>query len=94
VNVAEAVPAKEAEFMKSIQADLERAQNMPEITEVEVMVRPGRIRETLKEDLLDVAQPDIVICGARGLSSIKYALLGSISQFLVKTCECDVLVVK
>jgi nucleotide-binding universal stress UspA family protein len=41
-----------------------------------------------------VIKPDLVICGARGLSSIKYAILGSISTFLTRSTTCDVLVVK
>ena len=40
------------------------------------------------------ANPDMVLCGARGLSSIKYALLGSISTFLLRNTDCDILVVK
>ena len=58
------------------------------------MIGNGRIRETLKDDMLDVIHPDLVVCGARGLSSIKYAILGSISTFLTRNCECDVLIVK
>ena len=56
--------------------------------------RAGRIRETLKDEMLDVVKPDLVLCGARGLSSIKYALLGSISTFLLRNTDCDILVVK
>ena len=37
-------------------------------------------------------QQDFVL--ARGLSSIKYALLGSISTFLLRNTDCDILVVK
>ena len=64
------------------------------IPKVEVQVKTGRIRETLKDEMLDVIKPDIVLCGARGLSSIKYALLGSISTFLLRNTDCDILVVK
>ena len=64
------------------------------IKKVEVVVRAGRIRETLKDDMLDVIKPDLVVCGARGLSSIKYAILGSISTFLTRNTECDTLIVK
>jgi nucleotide-binding universal stress UspA family protein len=59
-----------------------------------VLVRAGRIRETLKDEMLDVIEPDLVICGARGLSSIKYAILGSISTFLTRNTTCDTLVIK
>ena len=70
------------------------AKHNPDIPEVEVMIRAGRIRETLKDEMLDVVKPDLVLCGARGLSSIKYALLGSISTFLLRNTDCDILVVK
>lgn len=84
----------EAAFRDSITAGVEKAEESAEIPSVEVVVECGLIRETLKERMLDVIMPDIVICGARGLSSIKYALLGSISTFLLRNCECDILVIK
>lgn len=71
-----------------------KAEANPDIPKVEVQVKTGRIRETLKEEMLDVVKPDLVLCGARGLSSIKYALLGSISTFLLRNTACDILVVK
>ena len=70
------------------------AEANPSIKKVEVIVRAGRIRETIKDEMLDVINPDLVICGARGLSSIKYAILGSISTFLTRNTECDTLVIK
>ena len=91
----------EEAFKNSIEKQLEEAKANPDIPEVEVMIRAGRIRETLKDEMLDflplrldVVKPDLVLCGARGLSSIKYALLGSISTFLLRNTDCDVLVVK
>lgn len=84
----------EESFKKSIAAQVEEARESPDIADVEVIIRAGRIRETLKDEMLDPIQPDLVMCGARGLSSIKYALLGSISTFLLRSCECDILVVK
>lgn len=84
----------EEAFNNSIAKQLEEAKANPDIPEVEVMIRAGRIRETLKDEMLDVVKPDLVLCGARGLSSIKYALLGSISTFLLRNTDCDILVVK
>ena len=79
----------EEAFKNSIAKQLEEAKANPDIPEVEVMIRAGRIRETLKDEMLDVVKPDLVLCGARGLSSIKYALLGSISTFLLRNTDCD-----
>ena len=38
--------------------------------------------------------PDLVICGVRGLSNIKYAFVGSVSTHLIRNVKCDVLVVR
>lgn len=84
----------ETAFRDSIAPAVEEAKANPDIADVEIIIRAGRIRETLKDEMLDVIRPDLVMCGARGLSSIKYALLGSISTFLLRSTDCDILVVK
>lgn len=88
------IPTLEKSFRESIKDEVALAKSEPSIPKVEVIVKAGRIRETLKDEMLDVIKPDLVICGARGLSSIKYAILGSISTFLTRSTTCDVLVVK
>jgi len=45
-------------------------------------------------ELAEEFKPDLVICGVRGLSSVKYAFVGSVSTYLVRHMECDVLVVR
>ena len=57
-------------------------------------MRAGRITDTLGHQLIEPTQPDLVICGERGLSNIKYAFVGSVSTFLIRSMRCDVLVVK
>ena len=81
-------------FRASIADQVAAAEAEPLVKSVKVVVKAGRIRETLKEEMLDVENPDLVVCGARGLSPIKYALLGSISTFLIRASKKDVLVVK
>ena len=73
---------------------LEAARADEKIKSVEVQVRAGRIQDTLAENLIKPFGPDLVICGARGLSNIKYAFVGSVSTFLIRNMTCDVLVVK
>ena len=88
------IPTLERSFREAIKDEVELARSEPNIPKVEVIVKAGRIRETLKDEMLDVIKPDLVIFGARVLSSIKYAILGSISTFLTRSTTCDVLVVK
>ena len=88
------IPELERGFRASIADGVARAEAEPGVGSVRVLVRCGRIRETLKEEMIDQVKPDIIVCGARGLSPIKYALLGSISTFLLRSAPCDILVVK
>uniref|UniRef100_A0A7C9JR48 Universal stress protein n=1 Tax=Muribaculaceae bacterium Z82 TaxID=2304548 RepID=A0A7C9JR48_9BACT len=70
------------------------ARNNPNIPAVDFRVAAGRITETLASQLIEPASPDLIVCGERGLSNIKYAFVGSVSTFLIRTMDCDVLVVK
>lgn len=87
-----------AEGKKRIEADLAdilaEARANADIPSVELIVRAGRITDTLGHQLIEPTQPDLVICGERGLSNIKYAFVGSVSRHLVRTVRADVLVVK
>ena len=73
---------------------LAQARADEKIKSIDVQVRAGRIQDTLAENLIGPFEPDLVICGARGLSNIKYAFVGSVSTFLIRNMSCDVLVVK
>lgn len=79
---------------ESIADQLEAARNNPDIPNVDVVVKAGRITETLSEQIIEPFEPDLVICGERGLSNIKYVFVGSVSTYLIRNLRCDVLVVK
>ncbi len=86
------------ESRKRIEAELgdllSNAKDDPAIPSVELAVRAGRINDTLARQLVEPFRPDLIICGERGLSNIKYAFVGSVSTFLIRNMRCDVLVVK
>ena len=71
-----------------------RARNDECIPSIDLQVRAGRVAETLIDTLIKPYQPDLVICGVRGLSNIKYAFVGSVSTNLIRNVDCDVLVVR
>ena len=66
----------------------------PAIPTFELIVKAGRITDTLGELIIKPYNPDLIICGERGLSNIKYAFVGSVSTYLIRNMRCDVLVVK
>lgn len=73
---------------------LKDARNNPNIPSVEVVVKVGRIQETIHNLMIKPFNPDIVVCGERGLSNIAYVFVGSVSTYLIRNLRCDVLVVK
>ena len=79
---------------EALEPYLNRARNDECVASVDVQVRAGRIAETLVEGLIEPFKPDLIVCGVRGLSSIKYAFVGSVSTHLIRHSECDVLVVR
>ena len=94
VYPVELIPNLRKSFLQSIDPLVKEAEADPNIPHVQVAVQPGRIRETLMEEMIATFEPDLIVCGARGLSAIKYALLGSVSTFLLRNATCDVLVIK
>ena len=93
-RIGELVDGLTAACKESIADKIDEANANEHIDGVDVKIKFGRIRETIMDDIIFPLHPDLVICGARGLSSFKYALLGSVSTFLVRQCPCDLLVVK
>ena len=87
-----------AAFREKTEEDLEdilsEAKADPNIGEVEVRVVAGPVNDALDSRLIRPYEPDLVICGERGLSNFQYAFMGSTSKYLVRSQDCDVLVVK
>ena len=93
VKTDEVAQRSQEALEESLERQLTRAMNDSCIPSVEVKVRAGRTEDVLGE-LAAEFKPDLVICGVRGLSNVKYAFVGSVSTYLVRNMECDVLVVR
>ena len=94
VGQSQIADAKKQEIEKSLYRYLNRARHDECVASVDLQVRMGRVEETLIDELAKPFKPELVICGVRGLSSIKYAFVGSVSTHLVRHMDCDVLVVR
>ena len=81
-------------IVDAISRQLDRAAKDDCVPSAEVKVAMGPINETMMDDLISPFDPDLIICGVRGLSNFKYAFVGSVSTYLVHHAKCDVLVVR
>ena len=85
---------KKATIEAAIKRQLDRAKQDECVPSVDLKVVMGRINEAMMDELIEPFDPDLIICGVRGLSNIKYAFVGSVSTHLVRYAKCDVLVVR
>ena len=88
------VANKKASLMQLMKRQLDRASKDECVPSVDVKVAMGPIIDTMMNDLIEPYDPDLIICGVRGLSNIKYAFVGSVSTHLVRHAKCDVLVMR
>ncbi|MFX3673234.1 MAG: universal stress protein [Paenisporosarcina sp.] len=64
------------------------------ITNVNILVEYGSPKTMISKDLANKVQADLIICGATGLSTVERFLIGSVSEHIVRSAKCDVLVVR
>lgn len=83
-----------ARLEDELSEEMALAKSDENIPSFELVVDAGQITETLHHRLIDRCQPDLVVCGERGLSSVAYVFVGSVSTYLIRNLRCDVLVVK
>ena len=93
VNIDDFAEKSRQSIEESLERQLARAMKDECVPSVEIKVKGGRVEDALSELAKDF-NPDLVICGVRGLSNIKSAFVGSVSTFLIRNMECDVLVVR
>ena len=48
----------------------------------------------ISRDLLKRLNADLIICGATGLNAVERFLIGSVSENIVRSAKCDVLVIR
>ncbi|MGH2318016.1 universal stress protein [Planococcus sp. SE5232] len=64
------------------------------IPEVNVYVAPGSPNKVISRDFSKRVEADLIVCGAQGLNAVDHYLMGSVSQHIVRSSPCDVLVVR
>ncbi|MGF6949449.1 nucleotide-binding universal stress UspA family protein [Neobacillus sp. B4I6] len=45
-------------------------------------------------DIAKVVKADLIMCGATGLNAVERFLTGSVSEAIVRSAKCDVLVIR
>lgn len=64
------------------------------LTNVNILVEYGSPKTMISRDLAPKIEADLIICGATGLNAVERFLIGSVSENIVRSAKCDVLVVR
>lgn len=64
------------------------------VSNVSVEIAKGHPRTLLAEELPKRHKVDLIIVGQTGLNAIERWMIGSVSEYILRTAPCDVLIVK
>ncbi|MGM9949593.1 MAG: universal stress protein [Lysinibacillus sp.] len=61
---------------------------------VKVIIEYGSPKNIITRDLSKLVDADLIVCGATGLNAVERFLIGSVSEAIVRSAKCDVLVIR
>lgn len=64
------------------------------VENVNVIVEYGIPKIAIPKELAPKLNADVIICGATGLNAAERFIMGSVSERIVRTAKCDVLIVR
>lgn len=64
------------------------------VQNVNVIVEYGSPKTLISKDLPNKLSADLIICGATGLNRVERFVMGSVSENIVRSAKCDVLIIR
>ncbi|BAQ11752.1 universal stress protein sspa [Bacillus sp. OxB-1] len=89
-SIAERAQKFAEELLTEYKAEAEKAG----IKNVNTIVEYGSPKTMISRDLSTKVNADLIICGATGLNKVERFLIGSVSENIVRSAKCDVLVIR
>lgn len=60
----------------------------------ETFIHLGSPKTAITADIAPKVKADLIVCGATGLNAVERLFIGSVSEHIVRSSSCDVLVVR
>ena len=89
-SIAERAQKHSEDLLNSYKKQAEEAG----LTNVETVIEYGSPKTIIAKELSNLVNADLIICGATGLNAVERFLIGSVSEAIVRTAKCDVLVIR
>lgn len=64
------------------------------VNAVELLIEYGSPKTMITKEVSAKTEADLIVCGATGLNAVERFLIGSVSESIVRSAKCDVLVVR
>lgn len=64
------------------------------IQQINTIIEFGSPKTMITKEVSKSVEADLIICGATGLNAMERFLIGSVSEAIVRSSKCDVLVVR
>ncbi|RLL42942.1 universal stress protein [Oceanobacillus piezotolerans] len=61
---------------------------------VDIVIEDGSPKTMITKDIATKVDADLIICGATGLNAVERFIMGSVSEAIIRSANCDVLVVR
>lgn len=89
-SIAERAQKFSEELLNNYKVEAEKAG----VQHVNILVEYGSPKTIISRDIAKKLEADLIICGATGLNTVERFLIGSVSENIVRSAKCDVLVVR
>ena len=81
-------------FSEELLAGYKKQAEEAGVKNVKVLIEYGSPKTIITKELSKVVDADLIVCGATGLNAVERFLIGSVSEAIVRSAKCDVLVVR
>lgn len=81
-------------FAEELLGDYEKEAKAAGVEKVNLIVDYGSPKTMISREIAAKINVDLIICGATGLNTVERFLIGSVSEHIVRSAKCDVLVVR
>ena len=66
----------------------------PRVENVNIIIEYGSPKTVITKEIAKLVKADLIICGATGHTPVERYLIGSVSEAIVRSAKCDVLVIR
>lgn len=81
-------------FSEELLTDYKQQAIAEGVADVKVIIEYGSPKTIITKELSKLVTADLIICGATGLNAVERFLIGSVSEAIVRSANCDVLVIR